>query len=451
MEHTSIKHKLLTPWSLFLVLVIAVGAVALVLRMTQGLGATTNLTDTWAWGLWKGFNVLVLIAFGAGGFTSAALIYLFGGEKYHAWALPTALWGLLCYSFAGASLMVDIGIPWRIINPIWMWPEHSILFEVAWCVMLYITVLALEVAPSIFQRFGWDRLAGTWRGLVPWYAVAGLTFFTYAMSHSFVWAGAALVLFTAVNLMISTVRNKPSTPALLIMFGVILSINHQSSLGSLFLLMPEKLSHFWWSPRLPFNFLLSAVAGGFAMLLVERTITCKLYDRARPDHLMAALARILVGALWLYVGFRVLDVLAVAASSEEFGGVAVAFGGSGKATLFVVEMFLGFFVPALLLTSRTLRQHRRIRFVAAAMVVLGVAFNRLNVTFIGMNLEGTYVPIWQEVSISAATLAAILFLFFLGIKLLPVYQVRDEPEVTGATGTGPGMVVSAPAAPANKI
>ena len=425
MEHVRIKKGLFTPTSIILALLMLAGAVALFMRMTQGLGATTALNDTWAWGLWKGFNVLVLITFGAGGFTSAALIYLFGGERYHGWALPTALWGLLCYSFAGASLMVDIGIPWRIINPIWMWPEHSILFEVAWCVMLYITVLALEVAPGVFDRFGWSKLADLWRTLVPWYAVAGLTFFTFAMSHSIVWTGSILVLFTLINLLISRVKDKPSTPVMLIMFGVILSVNHQSSLGSLFLLMPDKLSHFWWSPRLPFNFFMSAVACGFAMLLVERTISSWAFGRTCAHNLMNSISKGLAGFLWLYLGFRMIDVMAVMAGTSEFGGVAVAFGGSDKAALFVTEMFL-VFAPALLFSFKWTREHAGFRFLAALGAVAGVALNRINVTFMGMNMEGTYVPSMVEVSVSVATLAAIIFFFTLGAKLFPIYQIKDD-------------------------
>lgn len=436
-RNVRVNKSLFTPWSALFLLAMAAGAAAVALRLFQGLGATTNLDDTWAWGLWKGFNVLVLIAFGAGGFVSAAVIYLFGGDRYHAWALPTAFWGLLCYSFAGASLMVDIGIPWRIINPIYMWPEHSLLFEVAWCVMLYITVLALEVAPGIFDRFGWTGLAKIWRALVPWYAVAGLTFFTYAMSHSPVWAAIAAVVFVAVNLFVTRFQDRHSTPVLLIMFGVILSVNHQSSLGSLFLLMPDKLSHFWWSPRLPFNFLISAISGGLAMLLIERTITCALFKRTRPDGLMTSLAGGLAALLWAYLIFRSADVAIAWTTAGEHGGVAVAFGSQAKAILFAVEMLVGFFLPAVLLLFKGVRSCPVGRFVCAGTVVLGVAFNRLNVTFIGMNMEGVYVPSWQELAIAAATLAAILFFFSVGVKLLPIYQEHDEPAGTLPAGTAP--------------
>ena len=426
MQHERIKSKLITWPIIVLALLIAIGAVAVYLRMSQGLGATTNMSDQWPWGLWKGFNVLCLIALGAGGFTSAALIYIFGGERYHEFARPTALWGLLCYSFAGASLMVDIAIPWRIINIIWMWPEHSILFEVGWCVMLYITVLGLEVLPGVFERFGWEGLQSKWKVVVPAYSVLGLTFFTYIMSHSVLWAAAALVFFGFLATALPRVGKEPSTPVLLIMFGVILSTLHQSSLGSLFLLMPDKLSHYWWSPRLPFNFILSAITIGFAMLILERTITSKLFGREVPNEKLAGLSKVVVAFLWGYIAFRLADVLVQFGSVADFGGVAGAFGGPGKGGLFVVELFVGFMVPAMILTWEKGRETGWLRIVAVCLIIFGVMFNRLNTTFIGMMGPGEYIPSVIEFLISIATLSAIVLLFTLGVKSLPIYPKVEE-------------------------
>jgi formate dehydrogenase iron-sulfur subunit len=434
MKHIKVKSKFLTLPSFILVLLMLAGLAAAVYRFVYGLGAATNLTDDWAWGLWKGFNVLVLIAFGAGGFTSAALVYVFGGEKYHGLARSTALFALLCYSFAGASLMVDIGIPWRIINPIYMWPAaHSLLFEVAWCVMLYLSVLALEVAPAALEWLGLKNMQGLWRKLVPVYSVIGLGFFTYLMSHSIAWTASALIFFAVVAFLTERVKDRPSTPLLLIMFGVILSANHQSSLGSLFLLMPDKLSHFWWSPTLPFNFFFSAMLGGFAMLIVERTITSKVFGREIPTKMLTNLSKVVAGFLWFYLTFRLSTVLVELTAVAGEGNVAQAFGGRAMGLLFLVEIFVGLFVPAILLSTNTGRQTNWIRFTAVSLIVLGVMFNRLNVTFMGMNMPGTYIPSMIEFAVSIATLAAIIFLYGLGTKLLPLNPEEGADDAAQET------------------
>jgi formate dehydrogenase iron-sulfur subunit len=428
MRHERVRGELVTwPTALLAVLMLA-GLIAALIRFRYGLGAATNLSDVWPWGLWKGFNVLVLIAVGAGGFTSAALIYIFGGERYHGLARSAVLWAILCYGFAGASLVVDIAIPYRILNPVYMWPHGSVLFEVAWCVMLYLTVLALELAPSVFERFGWSRFEEVWRKAVPIYAVAALTFFTYIMTHSPAWTVASALFFVFLAWFLPRIEHRSSTPVLLIMFGIILSSLHQSSLGSLFLLVPDKLSHFWWSTRLPVNFLASAVAVGFAVIIIERTLSARAFKRPVPDDLLRGIAGIAVVFLWGYIAIRVLDVAAMAADAASLGQFALRFGGPPEAALFSTELAVGFLLPAILLSSRKVRGHTGGRLAASLLFVGGVAFNRLNVAFIGMNMEGTYVPSLIELLVSVGTVAAILFFYTLGVKLLPIYDAVGPAE-----------------------
>lgn len=426
MKHERVGGKLVTWQTTLLVLIMAVGLVAAVMRFGQGLGATTNLSDEWPWGLWKGFNVLVLIGLGAGGFTSAALIYIFGGERYHGFARSAVLWAILCYGFAGASLVVDISVPWRIVNPIYMWPYGSILFEVAWCVILYLTVLALELAPAVFERLGLKGIENTWRKLVPVYAVVALAFFTYIMTHSFAWAGASLIFFAALAYFLPRVTVRSSTPVLLIMFGIILSSLHQSSLGSLFLLVPDKLSHYWWSMRLPVNFLASAVAVGFAMIIVERTLSSWAFKRPLQNDLLKGIAGIASVFIFVYIAFRVIDVVAVAIDAAAAGQMAERFGGTGMSAMFFVEMSIGFLLPAILFAAKPVREHPVGRLVAALLLVFGVVFNRLNATFLGLNVEGSYVPSFIEFAVSAATFAAMLFFYTIAVKLLPIYESQEE-------------------------
>jgi len=173
--------------------------VALAARFWTGLGATTNLSDLTPWGLWIGLK-LAGVAFAAGGFTIAAVVYIFRLESYHALARRSVLLGFLGYTFFVVSLIVDLGIPWNIWRPVVFWNPHSPLFEVAWCVMLYLTVLALEFAPVVLEKYR-DR------------------FKLCDLGYRFL--------------------RRVTIP--LVVFGVALSVLHQSSLGTLFAIMPHRL------------------------------------------------------------------------------------------------------------------------------------------------------------------------------------------------------------------
>src|SRR5512137_1095249 len=145
-----------------------------------------------------------------------AVVHLFHLRRFEPIVRPTVLTGFLGYLFVVFALLFDLGQPWRIWHALVFWNPHSVMFEVAWCVMLYTTVLALEFAPVVLERFRLERPRRMLRAV--------------------------------------------STP--LVIAGVILSTLHQSSLGSLYLIVPEKLHPLWYSPLLPVLFYLSAVGIG---------------------------------------------------------------------------------------------------------------------------------------------------------------------------------------------
>ena len=151
-------RTLLTPWDAVFAIILLIGIPIIVYRFAVGLGATTNLTQTSPWGIWIGIDMLSGIALAAGGFTVATAVYLLGIEKYHPIVRPAILTGFLGYLFAVIGLMCDLGSPWRITTPIlFSWGTRSVMFEVAWCVALYSTVLFLEFTPSLFEWLNWPR------------------------------------------------------------------------------------------------------------------------------------------------------------------------------------------------------------------------------------------------------------------------------------------------------
>jgi Ni/Fe-hydrogenase subunit HybB-like protein len=210
-------------WTVFSGLLIALLAAIAYVRYTHGLGAVTHLSDTFPWGLWIGFDLLCGVGLAAGGFAVTATVHILHLKDFKPIVRPTVLTAFLGYILVITALLLDLGRPWNIWHPIIMWNPHSVMFEVGWCVMLYTTVLSLEFAPVVLERFKLD------------------------------W-------------MLKLLR--PVTPILVIM-GVILSTLHQSSLGSLFLILPEKMSPLWYTPILPVLFFVSALAAGIAMTVVE--------------------------------------------------------------------------------------------------------------------------------------------------------------------------------------
>jgi len=201
------------------------GLVLIGYRFVNGLGAVTNLSDGYPWGLWIGVDILAGIALAAGGFVIAGIVHIFGGERFHALAKPaitTAFLGYLLFIF---GLTVDLGRPWNLWRAIFHWNHLSPMFEVAWCVMLYTFVLFLEFLPSFFERFKMEGLMSFWRAVVPWLIVALLGLFTLAMTDSTGWTIAVVVILVFWEIMMRTgaAQRKHQMPVLLIMAGVMFS------------------------------------------------------------------------------------------------------------------------------------------------------------------------------------------------------------------------------------
>ena len=252
----------LTIWRAVFLVLMAAGAYATYLRVFYGLGAVTNLSDQFPWGIWIGFDILCGVGLAAGGFTLVATVHIFNIERYKPILRPAILTAFLGYVLVVLALFFDLGRPDRIWHPLVMWNPHSVMFEVAWCVTLYTTVLALEFAPAVFERLGWEKP-------LDW------------------------LKFISVPLMI---------------LGVILSTLHQSSLGSLYLIVPHKLYALWYTPLLPVFFYLSAICMGLAMTIFESWHSSRAFGRDLELPLAAGLARVLAVLLMTLLFVRFLDL-----------------------------------------------------------------------------------------------------------------------------------------------
>ncbi len=360
----------LTVWRAIFAVVLAAGAYASYLRVRYGLGAVTNLSDQFPWGIWIGFDILCGVGLAAGGFTLVAVVHIFNIERYKPILRPAIVTAFLGYLLVVMALLFDLGRPDRIWHPLVMWNPHSVMFEVAWCVALYTTVLALEFAPAVFERFGWKRPLG--------------------------W-----LKFVSVPLMI---------------VGVILSTLHQSSLGSLYLIVPQKLYPLWYTPLLPVFFYLSAICVGLAMTIFESWHSSRAFGRQLELPLAAGLARVLAVLLMTFLFVRFLDL-------QHRGALALLRENRTETWLFGLEIVL-LVAPMMLLFQRRVRWHPAKLYGCAVSVIFGFIANRLNVSVTGMEAaSGThYVPRWTEVSVTLAIVALGFAVFRIVALQFPIFE-----------------------------
>ena len=365
----------LTTGHAILYIILVLGLISAVIRLFFGLGATTNLNDAYPWGLWISFDVLSGVALAAGGFTMAAAIYIFNLKKFEPLLRPAKLSAFIGYLVFVIGLFFDLGQPWRIWHPMVMWNPHSVLFEVSWCVMLYTTVLGIDILIMALERWKKDEWVAMLRNLY-------------------------LVLVVA---------------------GVMLSTLHQSSLGALFLLMPEKMSDLWASRAIGPLFFCSAVIGGLSVVTLESLISAWAYERKAEVKLLASFSKGLGIVLLVYFAMKVTDLYA--------RGVSVWVWDKAH-FFFFVELFGTVALPALLLTFKEVRNSAKGLFWAAGLAAFGVVLNRFNVslTSYGGYRQFSYFPSFVEIIITVAMVALGIVIFDLGRKFLPIYKSELSGE-----------------------
>jgi c(7)-type cytochrome triheme protein len=383
----------LTPWKIVAAVILVLGAYSAVVRYASGLGAATHLSNEFPWGLWIGFDVLVGVGLAAGGFVIAATVHVFRIKAYGAIARPTILTAFLGYLLVIFALMFDLGRPARIWHPLVMWNPHSVMFEVGWCVMLYTTVLALEFSPLVFERVGWER--------------------------PLKWVHAVYVP--------------------LVIVGVLLSTMHQSSLGTLYVIAPDKLHGLWYTPLLPVFFFISAIAGGLAMTIFESFMTFRAFGKRLEAHLLRGLGRIIVVVLAVYAIWRLEDL-------ASRGQLELAFAVTAESVLFWGEMLLGVLLPAVLFAIPRVRHREAGLFLAALLTILGFVVNRMNVAITGMAASSgvRYVPSWMEFAVTMSVVVLGFILFGLAVKYLSVFP-REELPALMASGRRRGAWRTRPA------
>jgi Ni/Fe-hydrogenase subunit HybB-like protein len=368
-------------WRGMFYLLLAVGLVTTYIRFRYGLGSVTNLSDRYPWGLWVGFDLLCGVGLAAGGFVITAVVHVFNIKRFEPIVRPTIVTAFLGYLLVVVALIFDLGRPWNIWHPLVMWNPHSVMFEVAWCVTMYSTVLALEFSGMVFEKLKWKRAA--------------------------------------------KVQHAVSVP--LVICGVILSTLHQSSLGTVYLIVPHKLHALWYTPILPLLFFVSSIGVGLAMVIVESRLSARAFGRKLEMPILSDVGRTLVAVLGLYAVMRVYDL-------ATRGAIGITVGTTYESLMFHLEFTIGVILPIALLAFPAVRRNTRGLYGASLLVVLGFILHRLNVSITGFEgaQGGHYIPSWGEVFITLMLLALGFGAFRFAVQHFNVF-----PE------EGPGVPVPA--------
>lgn len=375
------RGEWLTPFNIISIPVIFVGLVIIVFRFWKGLGAVTNLTQEVPWGLWIGFDVVTGVAFAGGAYVVTFMVYILNQKKYRSIVRVTVLNGFLAYVFYAGALLLDLGRPWNVINPIIgnNFGTSSVLFLVAWHFMLYMIAELIEFSPTIAE---WLGARGARKIL------SGMTI------------GAVI-------------------------FGITLSTLHQSGLGALYLMAKDKIHPLWYSEFIPILFLVSSVFAGLSMVIFEGTISHKVFfdqisekNHKAQNGIVHGLSKICAIAMFAYFFLQLLVFI----HDKNWPLLKTPMG-----YWFLTEM-LGFVLFPMLLYFYSYRKSNifLIR-VAAILTMIGIILNRLNVTVIGFRWDAAarYVPTFMELIVTMTVIFIEIWVFRWVINRMPV--LREPP------------------------
>lgn len=376
------KGKWLTPFNIISIPIIMLGIVLIVIRFWKGIGAITNLSQEIPWGLWIGFDVVTGVAFAGGAYVITFMVYILNMKKYKSIVRVTVLNGFLAYLFYAGALLLDLGRPWNVINPIIgnNFGVSSVLFLVAWHFLLYMIAQLIEFSPAIAEWLGARRARKI---------LSGMTL-------------AAVI------------------------FGITLSMLHQSGLGALYLMAKEKIHPLWYSEFIPIMFFVSSIFAGLSMVIFEGSISHRVFANQISDKnqqaqhgIIHGLAKICTGALFAYFFLQLLVFI----HGKHWDLINTPMG-----YWYLLEM-IGFVLVPMMLYFYSYRKNSvfLIR-LASILTMVGVVLNRLNVTVIGFRWDMAvhYVPSWMEIVVTLTVLFTELWIFRWVINRLPV--LRESPN-----------------------
>jgi len=399
----AIGGKLFDPLMKVLLALFGLATAVMAYRFFAGVGAVSNMTDGFTWGIWEPVNVVVFTGIGAGAFGVGLLTYLLNRGQYHGLVRPAVLVGAIAYTLGGSSIMIALGRYWNaVLLPVvpW-WNLSSVLLEVAVCVMAYIFVLWVEVLPSILDGAAGSRKA-RWSAFGKrWGARLGK-----AMPY-------------------------------VISLAILLPTMHQSSLGGLMLLAERKVHPLWHTALLPTLFLVSCLSMGYGAVVVLVSLLRLGWNAKADRKLFAGLSRVNAYLLFGYAFLRVADI--------AWHGKLRYLGANFPTFVFAVELAL-FLVPAVMFLLPRVQANRGRLFGAALLSLWAGAVYRVDTYMTmyrpaGWGPDGraipagwSYFPSIGETTITVGMAAIGVAAFILVARRFPVVVVDDVRAHTAVAG-----------------
>jgi Ni/Fe-hydrogenase subunit HybB-like protein len=375
------KGKIITPFNIIAAIIIGVGFIIIVVRFAFGLGSVTNLSQAYPWGLWIGFDVITGVAFAGGAYVITFMVYILRMEKYHPIVRITVLNGFLAYVFYAGALLLDLGRPWHVINPIIgnSFGVGSVMFLVAWHFMLYMLAEFIEFSPAMAEWLGWKKIRKI---------LGTLT------------VGAVI-------------------------FGITLSTLHQSGLGALFLMAKSKIHPLWYTEFIPILFFISSIFAGLSMVVFEGSISHKVFHhrlstnlKRRNTDIVLGLAKICAAVMFVYLFLKILVFI----HEQHWTHINSAWG-----YWFLTELIVFVMIPLILFSHAVKTKNTSEVKVAAIFTLIGIILNRLNTSVIAYNWYSpeTYFPTWMEIEVTLAVIFVEIIVLRWIVNRMPI--LNDPP------------------------
>jgi Ni/Fe-hydrogenase subunit HybB-like protein len=369
--------RLVTPTTVFLGLLVLIAGVLLLKRFVFGMGSVANMNDGYPWGIWVAYDVVVGSALACGGYSMALLVYIFNKGEYHPLVRPALMGSIFGYTLAGVSVIFDLGRYWNFWHIFWPGYSnvHSVMFEVALCISIYIAVMWIELSPAFLEKLGMKDIMKKLNRLM---------FFFIAL-------------------------------------GVLLPSMHQSSLGSLLVVMGYQVNAMWQTPLLPVLYLLSAITMGFAVVIFEAALSSQGFKRPMEMDILPRIANVMKQVLIAYLVVRIITLVMA-------GGLGNAFKPSWMALWFWIEMAL-FIAPIVLLATPEKRRSPQKLFLAACAMILAGSIYRFNGFLVGYETGPNwhYFPALQELLITIGVIAFEILAYIVFVRRFPILP-REEGQ-----------------------
>jgi len=389
------KGKIITPFNVIAAITILAAIVILYFRFKNGLGSVSDASQERPWGLLITLNVITGVAFAGGAYVVTFMVYILGLEKYRPIVRATVLFALLSYLFYAGALLLDLGRPWHIVNPLIgnSFGISAVLFLVAWHFILYMGSLFIEFAPTLSEWAGWKRQRR-------WFASLTLG---------------------------------------VVIFGITLSTLHQSGLGALFLMGKAKIHPLWYTEFIPIQFFISSIFAGLSMVIILETINQKVFrqkmlyiHKSTPEPIMISLARIC--GITMFVYFIVTVLVFIHGRNYPYLNTPLGY-------WYLTEVIGFVLIPCFLFIYAYRHNNLQLTRIAAFIAAAGIIINRLNISTIAFRwyAHDLQFPNWMEIVLCVAVIFTQVLVFRWIVRRMPVYTeiptwvVREKQKIAEST------------------